>query len=194
MSSKPCVVVVTSPSGAGKTTLARGLMERLPQVTFSVSATTRPARSHERDGYDYHFMDRTAFHEAIEQGRLLEYEEVYPGCFYGTPCSEVEASSAEKPVLLDIDVHGALSVKERYGDAVLTVFIAPPSLETLKKRLRERGTETDETLAVRMTRAQYELSLADRFDVTIVNDDLDKALAAFTRLVEHHMAACEAVA
>ncbi|PIQ60572.1 MAG: guanylate kinase [Bacteroidetes bacterium CG12_big_fil_rev_8_21_14_0_65_60_17] len=190
MSSKPCIIVVTSPSGAGKTTLARGLMKHYPQITFSVSATTRAPREHERDGRDYHFLTQTAFQDAIRNGRLLEYEEVYPGCFYGTLCSEVDSSSAEHPVLLDIDVHGAMNVKNRYGDAALTVFIAPPSLETLSRRLRERGTESEESLSIRMTRAEYELSLADRFDATIVNDALDAALAALVRITGQHMAAC----
>ncbi len=190
MSSKPCIIVVTSPSGAGKTTLARGLMKRLPQITFSVSATTRKPRPHERDGHDYHFLTAEAFQQAIRDGRLLEYEQVYPDCFYGTLYSEVEASDAEHPVLLDIDVNGALNVKERYGDAALAVFIATPSLDTLLQRLRERGTETDDSLQVRMTRARYELSHADRFDATVVNNDLEDALTALTHLVEQHMAAC----
>lgn len=191
MSSKPCIIVVTSPSGAGKTTLARGLMERLPQVTFSVSATTRAPRDYERDGQDYHFLTAAAFQKAIKEGHLLEYEEVYPDCFYGTLCSEVETSSAKRPVLLDIDVNGAMHVKEQYGDAALTVFIAPPSMDTLVQRLRNRGTESEESLQTRISRARYELSHAQQFDATVVNDVLEEALNDLARHVEAHISGCE---
>lgn len=180
---QPCIIVLTAASGSGKTTLARRLMERIPSIRFSVSATTRPPRAHETDGVHYHFMTTDEFERALRDGRLLESEEVYPGRWYGTLKSEVENSSEDAPVLLDIDVVGAEHVKELYGEKVLSIFIRPPSLGVLKARLAARDTETDKSLAARVERARMEIARSDRFDAEVLNDDLDEATEEVVGLV-----------
>jgi len=170
------VVVLTAPSGAGKTTIAHRVLAAMPEMQFSVSATTRPPRPDETDGADYHFLSTAEFEARIESGDLLEYEEVYPGRFYGTLRSEIESKAAEGPVLLDIDVNGALNVKRAFGDDALALFVAPPSMEELRRRLRERGTENDQSLRARLDRADREMEKADAFDGVVVNDDLDAAV------------------
>lgn len=172
----PRVVVLTAPSGAGKTTIAHRVLEAMPHMSFSVSATTRPPRPDETDGEDYHFLSTEEFEAQIESGDLLEYEEVYPGRFYGTLRSEIEAKAQNGPVLLDIDVNGALNVKQAFGDDALVLFIAPPSRSELRRRLRERGTEDSDALRARLARADRELERADAFDDVVVNDDLDAAV------------------
>ncbi len=180
---EPRIVILTAPSGAGKTTLARRLQEALPQLRFSVSATTRPPRPGEQHGVDYYFLSEEEFRHLLEQGELIEYEEVYPGRFYGTLRREVEKASRTQPVLLDIDVKGALRVKEQFGDEAFAIFVRPPSLETLAERLRHRGTEDEASLRQRLERARMELSLADRFDAVVINDDLERAAAETLHLV-----------
>lgn len=170
------IVVLTAPSGAGKTTIAHRVLEAMPAMQFSVSATTRAPRSHETDGEDYHFLTLEEFHARIETGDLLEYEEVYPDQFYGTLRSEVEDRAEETPVLLDIDVNGALNVKRIYGDDALVLFIAPPSVGELRRRLEGRGTENPKALKTRLDRAEEELMTADACDAVVVNDDLDAAV------------------
>ncbi len=170
------VVVLTAPSGAGKTTIAHRVLANMPEMQFSVSATTRQARPDETDGEDYHFLSREEFERRIEAGDLLEYEEVYPGQFYGTLRSEIETKAEEDPVLLDIDVDGALNVKHHFGDDALVLFIAPPSKDELRNRLEGRGTEDEQTLANRLARAERELEKVDAFDAVVVNDDLDTAV------------------
>lgn len=184
---QPCIIVLTAASGSGKTTLARRLMERIPSIRFSVSATTRPPRAYETDGVHYHFMTADEFEDARGAGRLLESEEVYPGRWYGTLKSEVEDSSEHAPVLLDIDVVGAEHVKQLYGDHVLTIFIRPPSLEVLRGRLAARNTETDESLTERVERARMEIDRADRFDAAVLNDNLDEAADEVVRLVREFL-------
>ena len=180
----PKIIALTAPSGSGKTTIARRVLAAFPAMTFSVSATTRPRRNHERDGVHYHFISEDEFRTLINAGGFVEYEEVYPGCFYGTLCAEVERATAEAPILLDIDVEGTLNVKRLYGDDALTIFIRPPSLAVLADRLRQRETETKATLRVRLDRARHELTYADRFDAVIVNDDLEQAVAETIRLIQ----------
>lgn len=170
------VIVLTAPSGAGKTTIAHHVLEAMPEMEFSVSATTRPPRPNEVDGVDYHFLSTKEFRRRIEAGDLLEYEEVYPDRFYGTLQSEIETKTADGPVLLDIDVNGALNVKRTFGDDALLLFIAPPSLEELKRRLTERGTEDAKALQERLDRVEREMKQADACDAVIVNDDLDAAV------------------
>lgn len=170
------IIVLTAPSGAGKTTIARRVMAAMPDVEFSVSATTRAPRAYETDGEDYHFVSEEKFHELADTGELLEYEEVYSGDYYGTLRSEVEAKAAEHPVLLDIDVKGALNVKRIYGDDALLVFIAPPSMEELQRRLKKRGTESDESFKTRIQRAEMEMQQRDACDAVVVNDELDRAV------------------
>ena len=177
------VIALTAPSGAGKTTIARRLLAERDDLRFSVSATTRPPREGEVDGVHYHFVSADRFREMIAGGELLEYEEVYPDRFYGTLVGEVERVMESQSVLLDVDVKGALRVKKLFGDQALTLFVAPPSIEELGERLRARGTETDETLAVRLTRAEEELTYSERFDAVIVNDDLEAAVLETSRRV-----------
>jgi guanylate kinase len=175
--SGPCIIVLTAPSGSGKTTVARELLAAFPTMRFSVSATTRPRRSNEVHSVHYHFLTQSQFDQELLDGNLLESEEVYPGCWYGTLRSEVENSSATAPVLLDIDVQGALNVKSQYGEKAFILFVRPPSLVELEKRLRARGTETDVSLAERLARAAEELGYTDRFDTVIVNDILETAVS-----------------
>lgn len=171
------IVVLTAPSGAGKTTIAKRVIEAIPELRFSVSATTRPRRPNERDGVDYHFVDLDTFREYIRHGEMLEFEEVYPGRFYGTLRSEVERAADSGPILLDIDVRGALNIKRLYGDDALVIFIRPPSEEELERRLRSRATEDDETIRIRLQRARLELEHAGKCDVVIENDQLETAVA-----------------
>jgi len=170
------IVVLTAPSGAGKTTIAHRVLEAMPAMQFSVSATTRPPRPDETDGEDYHFLTPEEFRARIDAGDLLEYEEVYPDQFYGTLRSEVENRAEDHPVLLDIDVKGALNVKRAFGNEALVLFIAPPSLEELQRRLKGRGTEDRESLQDRLNRVEQEMEKADACDAVVVNDDLDVAV------------------
>jgi guanylate kinase len=170
------IVVLTAPSGAGKTTIAHRVMEAMPEMQFSVSATTRPPRPDETDGEDYHFLSVNEFETRVDAGDLLEYEEVYPDQFYGTLRSEVESKAQDGPVLLDIDVKGALNVKRIFGDDALVLFIAPPSHEELRRRLTGRGTEDAAALQDRLNRAELELEKADACDAVVVNDDLGPAV------------------
>ena len=175
----PPIVVLTAPSGAGKTTIARRVLDEMPAVRFSVSATTRPPRPGEKDGVDYHFISEEVFRRHITEGALVEYEEVYPGQFYGTLRAELERGDA--PVLLDIDVKGAASVKEAFGERALVLFIRPPSKEALARRLEGRGTEAKEDLDKRLQRAEMELARADACDAVVTNDDLPEAVAETLR-------------
>lgn len=170
------LIVLTAPSGAGKTTIARRVMEEIPQLVFSVSATTRSKRPNERDGEDYYFLSEAEFRSQIDRNAFLEYEEVYPGRLYGTLRKEVERVARKHPVLFDVDVKGALSIKNVYADRVLAIFIKPPSLEVLAQRLHNRQTESEEEFARRIERSKMELGYADRFDAQVVNDDLNTAV------------------
>lgn len=184
-------LVLTAPSGAGKTTIAHRLMKEVPGLRFSVSATTRPPRTGERHGRDYLFLTPNEFEQRVADGDFVEHEEVYPGRFYGTLRDEIEriASSDEvRAAMLDVDVKGALNVKRLYGDRALTMFIEPPSLEALAERLRKRGTESEERIRIRLERAEMEIEMADRFDVVIVNNDLEDAVAETVRLTRAFLA------
>lgn len=170
------IIVLTAPSGAGKTTIAHRVLEERPELSFSVSATTRQARENETDGTDYHFLSLEEFERRVNAGDLLEYEQVYDGIYYGTLQSELAEKSVDGGVLLDIDVKGAVSVKEAFGDDALIIFVAPPSEEELERRLTGRGTETDNAVSTRLARAKMELGMRDEFDAVVVNDDLDTAV------------------
>ena len=170
------LVVFSAPSGSGKTTLVHHLLQQGLPIGFSISATSIPPRGKEKDGVDYFFMSENSFREKIAENAFLEYEEVYEGTFYGTLRSAVDRLwKTGKTVLFDIDVVGGLNVKRQYPDQCLALFIQPPSLSELEKRLRGRGTDNEKKIKERLTKATKELDLANQFDKVIVNDDLETA-------------------
>lgn len=183
------LVIFSAPSGAGKTTIVRHLLGLDLRLAFSVSATTRTPRDHEVDGRDYLFMSVDEFKGRVRAGEFVEWEEVYPGRFYGTLRSELERIWASgHHALFDIDVIGGLDLKEIYQERALAVFVRPPSVEVLEERLRVRGTENGETLRMRVDKAVHELSYADRFDAVIVNDELATACAEAEAIVRRFLA------
>ena len=170
------MIIITAPSGAGKTTIAKFLLQHIPQLAFSVSATTRPKRGNEREGVDYYFISKEEFLHKIEHNEFAEWEEVYHNIFYGTLKSEIEKLWKEgNAVLFDVDVKGALNLKNQFGISALSLFIKIPSEDTLFERLRKRSTETHEKIAERISRATIELQYENKFDVVILNDELSKA-------------------
>ncbi|MDR2804104.1 MAG: guanylate kinase [Dysgonamonadaceae bacterium] len=170
------LVILSAPSGSGKSTIIRYLLQEGLPLEFSISATSRPARGNERDGVEYYFLSPEEFREKIDQNLFLEYEEVYPDRFYGTLKSEVERKLEQgKNILFDVDVAGGLNIKKLYGDKALLIFIQPPSIEELQRRLEKRGTDSPAVIKDRISKAGYELSLAPQYDVVIVNDHLDTA-------------------
>jgi guanylate kinase len=170
------LIILSAPSGAGKSTIIRHILQEGLPLQFSVSATSRPPRGNERDGVEYYFLSPVTFRERIQKGDFIEYEEVYPDCFYGTLKSEVDENLRKgKNVITDVDVAGGLNIKKLYGDKALLIFILPPSVEELKRRLEKRGTDSPEVIADRISKAEYELSLAPQYDWVIVNNDLEKA-------------------
>ncbi|MGB1448925.1 MAG: guanylate kinase [Flavobacteriaceae bacterium] len=180
--------VFSAPSGSGKTTLVRHLLQQDLPLGFSISATSRAPRGEEQDGQDYYFLSEEEFRQKIEEDAFVEYEEVYQGAFYGTLRSEVERLWAEgKHVLFDIDVKGGLNVKAQYPEETLAIFVQPPSLEELEKRLRERNTETEDKIQQRLDKSASELTYSQDFDVILVNDDLTKAKREVVRLVKQFL-------
>ena len=178
------ILIITAPSGAGKTSITRHLMQHFPQLAFSVSAATRKARGTEKNGIDYYFISPEEFKQKIKDKEFAEWEMVYEGKYYGTLKSELERIWANNQIpVLDIDVKGALHVQQQYPINTLSIFIEPPSVDELKVRLEGRGTETHESLAARVNKAAYEISFKNHFDKVIVNDDLEKACTAATALV-----------
>jgi guanylate kinase len=178
----PSVVVVSAPSGAGKSTLLARVLEEMPGLRFSVSHTTRAPRGRERDGVEYHFVDRPAFERLREGGRLLEWAEVH-GNLYGTGLDEIELARREgRDLLLDVDVQGAAQVREKMSEA-LTVFILPPSYEVLERRLRGRGQDDETTVRRRLAAAGRELRAFEEYDFAIVNDELDASVEAVKSIV-----------
>jgi guanylate kinase len=173
---KDKIIIITAPSGAGKTSITRFLLNKYPQLAFSVSAATRQPRSNERNGVDYLFMSKEEFTEKIQHGEFVEWEMVYEGKYYGTLKSELQRiwKNGQVPVL-DIDVKGAIHVQQQFPDTTLSIFIEPPSVDELKNRLASRGTETAESLQDRVNKASYEISFKHYFHKNIVNDNLEKA-------------------
>jgi guanylate kinase len=170
------LIIITAPSGAGKTSITRYLMNKFPQLSFSISAATRQARSEEKNGKDYYFMSMDEFKQKIQHNEFVEWEMVYEGKYYGTLKSELKRIWSESKIpVLDIDVQGAIHVQQQYPESSLTLFIEPPSVAELKNRLQSRGTETAESLAARVNKASFELSFKDQFDKLILNDNLQRA-------------------
>ncbi|MFM2268373.1 MAG: guanylate kinase [Bacteroidota bacterium] len=170
------LLIFTAPSGAGKTTIVRHLLGQFEALAFSVSATNRSRRVHEEDGKDYYFLSTEAFLQQVKNNDFLEYEEVYEHQFYGTLRSEVERLWAlGKCVVFDVDVKGAMAIKNAYPKEAVTVFVKPPSKEILFERLRNRKTESEESLRRRIARAQEELTYESKCDYVLLNDDLKKA-------------------
>ncbi len=178
-------ILFSAPSGSGKTTIIKRLLEYFDCFEFSISATSRAPRTGEKDGVDYYFLSPTAFDEKVRQGCFLEWEEVYAGIRYGTLKSEIERICEKgKVVIFDVDVNGGINIKKYFGDDALAIFVMPPSIEVLEQRLRTRGTETEESILKRLDRSAKELQEAPNFDVTIVNDDLDRAVLETKSVIE----------
>lgn len=185
------LIIVSAPSGSGKSTIINWLMQHEElKLAFSVSCTSRPPRGNERDGVEYFFLSVEEFKERIERDEFLEYEEVYEGRFYGTLKSQVERQLADgQNVVFDVDVKGGCSLKNYFGDRALAIFIQPPSVEELRRRLEKRGTDSPEVINDRVEKAGYELTFAPRFDRVLVNDDLDTALAEALQMVKEFIEA-----
>ena len=177
-------IIVSAPSGAGKTSIVKHLLAELPRLAFSISACSRPKRESEVHGKDYYFYKQEQFEQLITEGAFAEWEMVYAGKYYGTLNSELQRIWDEgKTPLVDIDVKGALAVKAKYPDNCLTIFIEAPSLEALRERLKLRGTETDHSLEERVSKAATELTFAPCFDRILVNDKLDVAARELLEIV-----------
>jgi guanylate kinase len=178
------IIILVAPSGSGKTTMAEKLLDDFETIRFSVSATTRSPRKGEVHGKDYYFLTGQEFQDKIDSGEFLEWEEFYNGSRYGTLKSDVDRMRNNGfTVLLDIEVLGAMNIKKIYGSESLAVFLKTPSIEVLRERLIARGTETDESLQTRLNRAAEELRYEDKFDLTIINDDLETAYAELKQAV-----------
>lgn len=178
------VIILTAPSGAGKTSISKYLLQEFPQFAFSISATTRAPRGTEQDGVEYHFISKSTFEGYIYQDAFLEYEMVYEGLYYGTLKSELDRIwNQGKIPLLDIDVKGAIKVQKQLGEKCLSIFIQPPSLEALKERLQKRQTETPESIQMRLDKAAYEISFSHEFNAIIKNDDLETACAETKKII-----------
>ncbi len=179
------IIVISAPSGCGKSTIINALMQRgNVDLHFSVSATNRPPREGETDGVSYHFLSDEEFRRAISEDAFVEFEEVYPGRFYGTLKSELEHRCAQgQNVLLDIDVKGGVRVKEMYGDRARSIFIKPPSVDELRRRLESRGTDDSDAIAQRVGKAEFELSFEPRYDTSVTNDNLNEAVDHTERII-----------
>jgi len=170
------LIIFSAPSGAGKSTLVHHLLKENLQLEFSVSATSRKPRGTEQHGVDYYYLSPAEFRERIANNEFIEYEEVYPDLFYGTLRSEIDRISAKgNNIIFDVDVVGGLNIKKQFGEQALAVFIAPPDIDELLNRLKNRGTDTPEMIAKRVGKAEFEMTFAPKFDVIIVNDNLEKA-------------------
>ncbi len=180
------LIIISAPSGSGKSTIiGRVIDDPELRLAFSVSATTRPIRSEEKNGVNYYFMTEEEFRSEIEQDNFAEYEEVYPGRFYGTLKREIERiNNAGRNVVLDVDVKGGISVKRLYGDHALSIFIQPPSVDVLRQRLESRGTDSPEDIDNRVNKAEYEMCFSPKFDHTVVNDVLDVAVQEVRQLID----------
>ncbi len=193
MSGKGKLIIFSAPSGSGKSTIVSYLMKEHPELNlaFSVSATTRAPRGTEKNGVEYIFLSEEEFKAKIAAGEFLEHEEVYPGRFYGTLKEQVERQTEKgENVVFDVDVKGGCNIKKFYGSRALSIFIQPPSVEELRRRLEGRATDAPEVIEQRLSKAAYELTFADKFDHVVVNDDLAEAEAETLKLVSDFLS-CE---
>ena len=183
------LIIFSAPSGSGKSTIINYLLQQSLRLRFSISATSRAPRGTEKNGVEYYFLTPEEFKARIAKGDFLEYEEVYTDKFYGTLKSEVERILNEGDnVIFDVDVVGGCNIKRFYGDRALSVFIQPPSIEELRKRLVGRGTDTPEVIESRIAKAEYELGFADKFDTVVINDDLETAKATALQVIQAFLA------
>ena len=183
------LIILSAPSGTGKSTIINFLLKQNLNLHFSISATSRAPRGTEKDGVEYYFLTPDEFRARIAAGDFLEYEEVYTDKYYGTLKSEVERRlMSGDNVIFDVDVVGGCNIKKFYGDRALSVFIQPPSIEDLRSRLEGRGTDAPEVIESRIAKAEFELSFADKFDVVIVNDELEKAEAETLKIIQDFIA------
>lgn len=178
-------IIFSAPSGSGKTTIVRHLLSIFPNIGFSISASTRDKRGRtEQNGKDYYFLSPEEFKTKIDEDAFIEWEEVYEGNFYGTLKEEIQRLWDEgKHVIFDVDVKGGLNLKKYFGDKALAIFVKVPSIEVLQDRLKDRGTESEESLSRRLYKSKFEMTFADKFDVIIVNDDMQKSFAEAEKLV-----------
>ena len=182
------VIIFSAPSGSGKSTIIDHLLKRVPNMEFSISATSRKPRAGEENGREYYFLSHDEFKQRVAAGDFVEWVEVYEGTCYGTLKSEIERIWQKgNVVIFDVDVLGGVSLKEIFGDKALSIFIQPPSVEELEKRLRNRGTETEESLRKRIERAEMELQYSSKHDVTVINDDLEKAVNQTETIVNNFL-------
>ncbi|MDD4993722.1 MAG: guanylate kinase [Paludibacter sp.] len=182
------LIIFSAPSGAGKSTLVQYLLGRGLDMEFSISATSRSPRGTERHGVEYYFLTPDEFRQKIKNQEFLEYEEVYPNCYYGTLRSEIERITSQgKNIVFDVDVVGGLNIKENFGDKALALFIAPPSIEVLHERLQNRGTDSAEMIEKRIGKADFEMTFAPQFDKIVVNDDLELAKAETERSIREFL-------
>ncbi len=183
------IIILSAPSGTGKSTIISHLMKK-PELKlgFSVSATSRQPRGNERNGIEYYFLTPEEFKQKIENDEFVEWEEVYSGTCYGTLESEVERITGNgRNLIMDIDVKGALNVKKRFGSDAISIFIIPPSITELEKRLRARSTDTEDSIKGRLDKAEYEMGFSDKFDCRVVNDDLLKAVDEVAKIIGDFM-------
>ncbi|MEG0498681.1 MAG: guanylate kinase [Alistipes sp.] len=178
------VIIFSAPSGSGKTTIVKELLQRFPQFEFSISATSRAPRGCERNGIDYHFLSQEEFQRAANEDRFVEWEEVYAGCCYGTLRSEVERIWAKGNIILfDVDVVGGMNLKRIFGNDACAIFIMPPSIAELRLRLEHRGTDSGEVIDRRVAKAEFEITRAPEFDHVVINDRLDDAVRETTEII-----------
>lgn len=183
------IIIFSAPSGSGKTTIVKELLKSFPQFEFSISATSRQPRGREQHGADYYFLSPEEFRQKVEQGAFVEWEEVYAGTCYGTLKSEMERIWSQGHVILfDVDVMGGINLKRIFGEEACSIFVMPPSKEELERRLRGRGTDSEEVILKRLGKAEFELSKAPEFDHTVINDDLSTAISETTQLINDFLA------